>query len=51
MLANLSNDGDFSETINMKYQYPYIRSHKFIKQGYIGSSKIQKETWIPETRG
>ena len=34
-------------TINMKYQYPYIRNYKSIKQGYIGCSKIQKETWIP----
>ena len=35
----------------MKYQYSYIRNHKSIKQGYIGSSKIQKETCNPEIRG
>ena len=33
----------------------YIRNHKSIKQGYIGSSKIKKQkkktTWIPEIRG
>ena len=28
----------------MKYHYPFIKSHKSIKQGYIGSSKIPKET-------
>ena len=35
----------------MKYHYPYIRNHKSIKQNYIGSSKIQKETLIPEIQG
>ena len=47
----------YNWTINVKYQYPYNRNHKSIKQGYIGSSKIhkkkknKKKTWIPEIRG
>ena len=30
--------------INMSYQYPYIRNHKSIKQGYIESSKMKHES-------